>query len=43
MADITAILQATQSHDANARVAAEAQLKAAQESNFPGFLTSLAG
>ena len=41
MADITAILQATQSPDANARQAAEEQLKQGQEQNPAGFLTSL--
>ena len=43
MADITAILQATQGADANARQAAEAQLESAKESNLAGFLTSLSG
>ena len=43
MADITTIVQQTQSPDATARVAAEAQLKTAQEANYDGFLTSLAG
>jgi len=43
MADITTILAATQSPDAALRVSAEEQLKAAQESNYAGFLTSLAG
>ena len=42
MADITAILTATQSADAGARQAAEEQLKNAQESNLAGFLTGLA-
>jgi hypothetical protein len=43
MADITSILQATQSPDGPARAAAEEQLKSAQDSNYAGFLTSLAG
>jgi importin subunit beta-1 len=42
MADITAILLATQSPEAGARQAAEEQLKNAQESNLAGFLTGLA-
>ena len=43
MADITTILQQTQSPDAALRSAAEEQLKAGQEANYAGFLTSLAG
>jgi len=43
MADITTILQSTQSPDADVRTSAEAQLKSAQESNYAGFLGSLAG
>ena len=42
MADITAILSATTSPDANTRQAAEAQLKQAQEQNLGAFLQSLA-
>ena len=42
MADITAILTASQSPDAVARQAAEEQLKNAQEQNLAGFLTGLA-
>eukprot|EP00741_Cyanophora_paradoxa_P021338 tig00021348_g20597.t1 len=41
MSDITAILLAAQSPDATIRQNAEKQLKAAEESNFPGFLTTL--
>ena len=42
MADITAILSATPSPDANTRQAAGAQLKQAQEQNLGAFLQSLA-
>jgi len=42
MADITAILTASQSHDLAARQTAETQLRVAEESNLAGFLTGLA-
>jgi importin subunit beta-1 len=42
MADITAILTTSQSHDLAARQAAETQLRVAEESNLAGFLTGLA-
>lgn len=39
--DITELLQHGQSPDATLRNAAEAQLSAFQEANYPGFLVSL--
>ena len=41
--DITAVLQAAQSPDANQRQQAEQQLKQAEEQNAAGYLATLSG
>lgn len=41
--DITAVLQAAQSADANQRQQAEQQLKQAEEQNAAGYLATLSG